>query len=125
MIRLVTCVTVSCDPCGETALIDDMIAHFDSVTDAEESLTEHGWRFLAGGRVLCRDCTNAHDCEVHGHHWSRWWACRCQGRIGDHLRFLTMAAFLTDACAAEVRTCKRCDADEERPATAIAAGGEA
>lgn len=125
MIRTTSCVTVHCDPCGADAEIDDMVVHFTNQADAENSLQGHGWRFLPAGEVLCRDCANARDCELHGHDWHAWRACGCVGRIPSHLNFASVAAILAGECAAEYRACERCGATEDRQAQTLTAGGEA
>lgn len=125
MIRLVTCVIVSCGSCGEDAEIGDMLVHFDSYTNAVRSLTEHGWRFLAGDQVLCGHCANARDCETYGHHWGAWRTCRCRGQSKHHLQFVTPEALVAGVCAAKVRWCERCAVPAQAAGSVLPAGGDA
>lgn len=112
MIRIVTCVVVSCDRCQEPGHpIPDEVdgeVHFTSVSDAIKQLSD--WRLNPGrGDALCPACTADEECAIHGHDLEDWCGCRCQGRIPAHCAAMTVDAIATSTCPMWVRWCRRCE----------------
>jgi hypothetical protein len=77
MLTEVTCVVVRCDGCGRSAFDSgdggdyDNEAHFDTVTDAEETVRGADW-IVVGDRVTCCRCVEKATCDLTGHDWGEW-----------------------------------------------------
>jgi hypothetical protein len=111
VIRIVTCVVVSCDRCQEPGhpIADEVDGevHFTSVSDAIKQLPD--WRLNPGrGDALCAGCAADEDCVTHGHDLEDVRGCGCRGNLPPHLAALTVDAILTRTCPVPVRKCRRC-----------------
>lgn len=54
-----TCITISCDVCGEN-LQDDLVLHFDDIPDARTAAGHYGWFVAKDGRALCSASVGEH-----------------------------------------------------------------
>lgn len=83
MIKTSACMTVSCDACGYE-LQDDLILHFDNISDARECATgSHDWFFAESGSALCGS-EKANHLDV---------AREIEPRLGDEERELLHAVY--------------------------------
>lgn len=111
MIRTVTCVTVICDRCKESAGAQDDEAigeiHFTSPAEAAEHLP--GWRLdPVRGQAVCPGCLVDEECATRGHDLDEWRDCACRGGNTAHRAEMTVDAILTSTCPLRVRRCQRC-----------------
>ncbi|MFI0470933.1 hypothetical protein ACH347_43315 [Saccharopolyspora sp. 5N102] len=104
-----TCVTARCDECGQ--LYGENAGgglYFNTMTDAlEEITTSYGdevtWVVGDDARLRCDRCEIRRLCTEHGHDWSLWLHCLCQGVNGQ--------------CLHAERYCDRCLAHESTHST--------
>ncbi|MDR7301828.1 hypothetical protein [Haloactinomyces albus] len=129
MIEIVSCVVAVCDTCRSYFDEDgEGVQHFATVAGARAHLAEDGpepkgdgldylrdtttpgWQQLADGRLRCWRCETNRLCTEHGHDWTPWQACWCQGR-----------------CTIQLRSCQRCGNRQDRydPATTTEGGERA
>jgi hypothetical protein len=69
MLQLHTCVTVSCDQCGDSAGLD---AHYPTEDGALDAVAAQGWQVDPAGRLWCSACATVLTCEAEGHEFSDW-----------------------------------------------------
>jgi hypothetical protein len=79
-----TCVSVRCGTCHTDFGDGDGpgTLHFDTVTDAADTLTEAGWWVTTTG-VQCDTCAARQACATHGHVWTAWRDCGCGCHHGE------------------------------------------
>lgn len=116
MIRIVTCVTVICDRCNESAgeQDDDAIGelHFACLDEAAKHLPR--WHLdPAHGHAVCPGCGADEECATYGHDLDQWRDCACRGRSSAHRAAMTVEAILTSTCPLRVRRCQRCHRHSE------------
>jgi hypothetical protein len=64
MFKTETCVSVTCDPCGNPLEYDDHIPHFNTEADAMDAAREYDWIRIRDGKVYCSSCEpKAPDCR--------------------------------------------------------------
>lgn len=66
-----SCVTVTCDGCGDGWSDDYGPIHFTSEDDARDWLGKNDW-MVSPARVLCSGCAEDADCAVTGHQRCEW-----------------------------------------------------
>lgn len=66
-----TCLTVTCDRCGDGWTDLDCEPHFATSADAAAYATDHGWS-VSGHDALCPTCLDVAGCARTGHRWGRW-----------------------------------------------------
>ncbi|MFV8127499.1 hypothetical protein [Streptomyces syringium] len=65
-IKTHTCVTITCDVCGEPCAPDDYAVHFASAAEARRLARFYGWLVTGDGHVICNEADIAHQTAMDG-----------------------------------------------------------
>lgn len=63
-VRTHTCLTVTCDVCGEKYQPDDYTVHFANLAEARDLTRPEGWTITADRKAICGTQDGAHQAEL-------------------------------------------------------------
>lgn len=63
-VRTHTCITISCDVCGDDYTPDDYTPHFRDLAEARDCTRIDGWTVTADGKIYCIADDHAHQAAL-------------------------------------------------------------
>jgi hypothetical protein len=115
MLKILTCVVLVCDDCGENPDNDEEL-HFETEPAALAWAADVGWTVQPGVGLVCNYCTGRQVCKAKGHEWGQAFRCACVAGKSTH-PFVQRTA--DGRCTKSTAWCNRCNATELRIGTDV------